>query len=263
MAMRSHEITGVRQPLHYHPVPLEKIAPIMQSAVLIGEDQRFYQHSGIDFIELRHALGYQPDSFSWYSAKDRDLLWRSIGRAWARRARLRGASTLSQQLAKNLYLSDSRSPFRKLKEAVTAWRLEYWLGKERILELYLNVVELGPGVWGVEAASQKYFSHSAATLSLEEAAALGGTLPFPLTSNPSYRPSRMRGRQNKIARRLRGEDVVVPPAIDSLERQPDTLKAGGDTLPDSTRMVPDSVADTLLNGNRTLDLPPSSSNRPV
>ena len=77
---------------------------------------------------------------------------------------MRGASTITQQLAKNLYLSPSRNPLRKLKEAVTAWRLEYWLGKDRILELYLNVVELGPEVWGVEAGSRKYFGRSARQL---------------------------------------------------------------------------------------------------
>ena len=93
---------------------------------------------------------------------------------------------------------------------MTAWRLEYWLGKDRILALYLNVVELGPEVWGVEAASQKYFGHSARTLSLEEAAALAGSLPFPLRSNPGYRPGRMIWRKNMIVRRIWGETVDIP-----------------------------------------------------
>jgi monofunctional biosynthetic peptidoglycan transglycosylase len=200
----------------------------MKAAALVGEDQRFYDHSGIDYVEFRHALGYRPDSFSWRHPRDRALLWRALQQAWARRGRIRGASTLSQQLAKNLYLSSSRNPLRKLKEAITAWRLEYWLGKQRILELYLNVAELGPEVWGVDAASRKYFGHGATALSLEEAAALAGTLPFPRSSNPAYRPGRMRWRQSMIVRRLRGENVVVPPVIDSVL---DSVQVKPDTVP--------------------------------
>ena len=238
MAMRRAEPqTAVRS---YEPVPLSRIALPLKSAVLAGEDQRFYQHAGIDFVEFRHALGYRPDSFSW-----RDALWRALRQIWVRRGRIRGASTITQQLAKNLYLSPSRNPLRKLKEAITAWRLEYWLGKERILELYLNVVELGPGVWGAQAAARKYFGHGAATLSLEEAAALAGTLPFPLSSNLSYRPGRMRWRQSMILRRLRGEDVVIPPVPDLPDVPPEPLKATPDTIPDSLKVKPDSVIDTL------------------
>ena len=239
MAMRRHEPRPARQT--YQPIPLGKIAPMLKSAILAGEDQRFYEHSGIDYVEFRHALGYHPDSFSWRERRDRDLLWRALQRSWARRGRIRGASTITQQLAKNLYLSSSRNPLRKLKEAITAWRLEYWLGKQRILELYLNVVELGPGIWGAEAASRKYFGHGAATLSLEEAAALAGTLPFPLSSNLDLRPGRMRWRQSMIMRRLRGEDVVIPPV-------PDLPDTPADTLPDSLRVKPDTVIDTLRTG---------------
>ena len=242
MAMRRHEAKGPDQARLFQPVSLAQIAPIMRSAVLVAEDQRYYGHAGIDYVEFRHALGYRPDSFSWRSPRDRALLWRAIQQLWGRRGKLRGASTITQQLAKNLYLSSSRNPLRKLKEAVVAWRLEYWLGKERILELYLNVAELGPGVWGVEAASRKYFGKSAARLSLEEAAALAGTLPFPLSSNPGYRPGRMRWRQSMIIRRLRGEDVEIPPVQEPVDTLPDTLKL---KLRDSLRIRLDSIADTL------------------
>lgn len=194
----------------YQPVRLEQIAPVMKTAVLVAEDHRFYDHHGLDFVELRRALGYPRDSFSLGSGRDRRDLQAALSRAWSRRDRLRGASTITQQLAKNLYLTSSRNPLRKVKEAVTAWRLEYWLGKERILELYLNVVELGPGVWGVEAASRKYFRRPALRLGMSEAAALAGSLPFPLKSNPAYRPARMRWRQALIMRRLRGELAEVP-----------------------------------------------------
>lgn len=198
----------------YQPVPLAAIAPVMKAAVLVAEDHRFYEHSGIDYVEFRHALGYRPDDFSLGDPRDRAGMWRAFKESLSGRNRLRGASTITQQLAKNLYLSPSRNPLRKLKEAVTAWRLEYWLGKDRIMELYLNVVELGPEVWGVEAGSQKYFRRSARQLGLDEAAALAGSLPFPLRSNPGYRPGRMRWRQAMIIRRVRGERFEIPRADD-------------------------------------------------
>ena len=255
MAMRQREPNPPHQ--SYQPVPRERIAPILKRAVMAGEDQRFYDHSGLDFVEFRHALGYRPDSFAWRDPRDRARLRAALRQAWDHRDRIRGASTITQQLAKNLYLSASRSPLRKLKEALTAWRLEYWLGKERILELDLNVVELGPGIWGAEAASRRYFGHGAATLSLEEAAALAGTLPFPLSSNLSFHPGRMRWRQNMIIRRLRGEDVVIPLVPDVPELPPDTLKVVPDTLPDSLKVKPDTVIDTL----RTLSRPAAAASR--
>jgi len=211
----------------YQPVPLRAIAPVMRSAALIGEDHRFYEHAGIDYVEFRHALGYRPDDFSWSNPRNRAELERALRRLWNRRGSVRGASTITQQLAKNLYLSPSRNPFRKLKEAVTAWRLEYWLGKDRILELYLNVVELGPEIWGVEAGSRKYFGRSAGRLSVDEAAALAGTLPFPLSSNPGYRPGRMRWRQAMIARRIRGEKISIPREVEL----PDIVPVPFDTIP--------------------------------
>jgi monofunctional biosynthetic peptidoglycan transglycosylase len=207
----------------YQPVAIELIAPVAKTAALVAEDHRFYEHAGIDYVEFRHALGYRPDDFSVGSARDRAELWRALERSLAGKGRMRGASTITQQLAKNLYLSPSRNPLRKVKEAVTAWRLEYWLGKERILELYLNVVELGPEVWGVEAASRKYFGHPARQLTLDEAAALAGSLPFPLKSNPGYRPGRMRWRQAMILRRVRGEKVEIPRTAEEVDSvRPDT-----------------------------------------
>jgi monofunctional biosynthetic peptidoglycan transglycosylase len=194
----------------YRPVPIDSIAPAMAEAVMIGEDQKFLTHDGIDYLSLAQALGYRRPDFTWRDPRDRAALFEVLPRAWSRRDKLRGASTITQQLAKNLYLSASRNPLRKLKEAVITWRLEHALGKRRIMEIYLNTVELGEGVWGVEPASQLYFKHAARNLTLEQAAALAGTLPFPRKSNPGYRPGRMRWRQNLILRRMRGEQVEVP-----------------------------------------------------
>src|SRR2546426_3155987 len=165
-------------------------SPAMRSAllermVIIAEDSRFRTHHGIDFVELRGA--------------------------WAAGSR-RGASTLTQQLAKNLYLSPSRSIFRKLKEAVTAVRLELALSKDRIMELYLANAEFGPGLWGVSAASEAYFGVPPSQLSNAQAAALAATLPQPRTSNPAYRPERMLARRDLILARYYGGKTPVPPA---------------------------------------------------
>jgi monofunctional biosynthetic peptidoglycan transglycosylase len=236
MAMRREAGSTARR--SYHPVPLDSIAPAAREAVTTGEDARFWTHHGIDYVELRTALGYRHPTFDWGSKRDRSELWRAVLRTWRNRDALRGASTITQQLAKNLYLSPSRNPLRKLKEAVTAYRLERALGKQRILELYLNVAELGPGVWGVEAASRRYFNRSARQLTESQAADLAATLPFPLLSNPRYKPARMRRRQDLILRRMQGERVVVPTVEDEPAPEPgDTIQwtPGLDSLLDSLR----------------------------
>jgi monofunctional biosynthetic peptidoglycan transglycosylase len=212
-AMRAHEYRSASEApaFAYRPVPLDSISEWLGKAAVAGEDDAFYQHHGIDWRSVREALGYRRATFAWGNARDRAELRRALGRASDRRGRMRGASTITQQLAKNLYLSPSRNPLRKLKEAVTAYRLEWALSKSRILELYLNVVELGPNLWGVEAASERYFGRPAVRLSMDQAALLIATLPHPLTSNPALRPGRTVWRQQLILRKLRGEPVVVPP----------------------------------------------------
>ena len=223
----------------YRPVPLDSIAPAMAEAAMIGEDQKFLTHNGIDYLSLAQALGYRRPELSWRDPRDRAALLAVLPHAWSRRDKLRGASTISQQLAKNLYLSASRNPLRKIKEAVITWRLEHALGKRRIMELYLNIVELGDGVWGVEAASQLYFKRSAKNLTREEAAALAGTLPFPRSSNPGLRPGRMRWRQNLILRRLRGEQIEVP----KVEEPDPQDEAAPSSVTDSSTTI-DSIAPT-------------------
>jgi monofunctional biosynthetic peptidoglycan transglycosylase len=167
---------------------------VLERMVIIAEDSRFKTHHGVDFVELREA-------------------WAAGGR--------RGASTITQQLAKNLYLSPSRSVFRKMKEAVTAVRLELALSKDRIMELYLNVAEWGPGVWGVSAASEAYYGVSPDRLSPAQAAALVATLPQPRTSNPTFRPARMLARRDLILARYYGGKTPVPPMLeDSIPEVP-------------------------------------------
>lgn len=232
MAMRQSQAETGGPVRRYQPVAGEQIAGSMREAALVAEDHRFYLHGGIDYQAIREALGYRRDNFLWENPRDRAELRRALGRAWERRDRVRGASTITQQLAKNLYLSPSRNPLRKVKEAVTAWRLERALGKARILELYLNVVEFGPEVWGVEAASQKYFRKPARRLTASESALLAATLPGPLRANPGYRVGRIRWRQQLILRRMMGEEIVVPP--DQTDDRVDSfppLPAALDTVP--------------------------------
>jgi monofunctional biosynthetic peptidoglycan transglycosylase len=194
----------------YQPVPLDSISEWLPRAAMIGEDNRFLEHAGIDYLAILEALGYRRATFAWSDPRDRAELGRTAGAFWSRRAKLRGASTITQQLAKNLYLSPDRNPLRKLKEGVTAYRLEAALSKRRLMELYLNVVEFGPNLWGAEAASEFYFQHSASRLTPAQAASLAGSLPFPLSSNPAYRTGRMRWRRDLILRRMRGEAITVP-----------------------------------------------------
>jgi monofunctional glycosyltransferase len=175
--------------------------------IIIAEDSRFKTHHGIDFVELREA--------------------------WAAGSH-RGASTITQQLAKNLYLSPSRSVLRKLKEAVTAVRLELVLPKERIMELYLGAAEWGPGVWGADAASRSYFGVPASRLSNAQAAALAATLPHPRTSNPTYRPARMLSRRDLILARYYGGKRPVPRATE-------------DSIPDVPKIEPPILPDSLIH----------------
>jgi monofunctional biosynthetic peptidoglycan transglycosylase len=147
----------------WQPVPYEWIADDLKVAVLVAEDIEFFSHEGFAMGEVKEALR----------------------EAWEEREAPRGASTITQQLAKNLWLSPSRSPWRKAKEALLTRQLERRLSKRRILELYLNVVELGPGVWGAEAASWHWFGKDAASLTRVEAAQLAASLPRPSLWNPA------------------------------------------------------------------------------
>ena len=144
-------------------MPLSKISPYAAKAVLIAEDDKFYAHEGFDFEAMQKAV-------------EKDI---KLGKLKY------GGSTISQQLAKNLYLSPSKNPMRKAKEVILTWRIENNLSKRRILEIYLNVAEWGDGIFGIEAASRHYFGKSAAELTPMEAARLAVVLPNPLKLNPT------------------------------------------------------------------------------
>ena len=162
--------------LRWQPVPHAKIPRHMLRAVLLAEDSRFYEHSGFDLIAIREALDYNL----------------------VRGEMLVGASTISQQTVKNLYLSPARNPLRKWHEMVLTWGLEHNLRKSRILELYLNVVEFGRGIYGVQAAAQAYYGVDVASLSLVQAAELAASLPSPVKNNPVTRTERFVRRTQRI-----------------------------------------------------------------
>jgi monofunctional biosynthetic peptidoglycan transglycosylase len=147
--------------LEWRWVSSDAISIELKKAVLVAEDLSFFNHNGFDSHEIRIAA--------------RDAL---------QGKRVRGASTITQQLAKNLWLSPSRSPTRKLREIMLTRQLEKHLSKQRILELYLNVVEFGPGIYGAEAASRHYYGIPAAELDTEQAARLAASLPRPSKWHP-------------------------------------------------------------------------------
>jgi monofunctional biosynthetic peptidoglycan transglycosylase len=165
-----------RTDIEWHWVSADAISIELKKAVLVAEDLSFFKHQGFDTYEIRVAA-----------------------REAVQGKRVRGASTITQQLAKNLWLSPSRSPTRKLREIVLTRQLERHLSKQRILEIYLNVVEFGPGIYGTEAASQHYYGIPAADLDTEQAARLAASLPRPSKWHPGVES---RGYEGSVLRIL-------------------------------------------------------------
>lgn len=176
-------------------VAYDDISPHLRHAVILAEDDMFYRHHGVDWEALREAMFYN----------------------WKKGKMARGASTITQQVARNLFLSPARNPLRKMKEMLIAWKLERTLSKTRILEIYLNIAEWGVGIYGVQAASQIYFGKDAGAVSAEEAVALAAALPSPWKLNPSKpeRPGLARRKSLLIARMRRAG--YLPPDMPAEE----------------------------------------------
>ena len=166
--------------INYRWVPLSKIPKHVRMAVLVAEDGAFFSHAGVDW----HEVG------------------ESFETNWEQGRIVRGASTITQQLAKNLYLSTSRDPIRKFKELLIAWILEATLSKKRILELYLNIIEWGRGVFGIEAAAQRYFHKSASQLTKVEGARLAAVIPSPLRRRPTDDNDYVNNKAQLILKRM-------------------------------------------------------------
>jgi monofunctional biosynthetic peptidoglycan transglycosylase len=163
-------------------IPYKSISPHLVRAVLVGEDIRFFRHSGIDWMGVKLALK----------------------KNWEEKRFVRGGSSISQQLAKNLFLSPSRNPVRKFHEMIIAWEMEQILGKRRILEIYMNVIEWGDGIYGAEAAARHYFGKSAASLASDEAVFLAAIIPAPLRGYRANRySSYIRSRISMISERMK------------------------------------------------------------
>ena len=143
-------------------VPFEQMPLLLKDTIRIAEDAAFYWHKGIDYDELKESI-------------KKDIKEKKF---------VRGGSTITQQLAKNLYLSTEKSLIRKIKEFLIANRLEKNLTKDRIFELYLNIIELGPGIFGIGAAARHYFGRSVGELDLEEIVRLAAIIPRPLSTDP-------------------------------------------------------------------------------
>ena len=252
MRMRQAEARaeGSSLELHYEPVPLEEIAATMQNAAIVAEDGRFYEHEGIDWQAIADEVQWSgDDDFSWFSPSDLRALVAATRYYRANSEKIRGRSTITQQLAKNIYFSSERSLLRKLEELIVARRIERFVSKDRILELYLNTVELGPGIFGVEAAAQHYFGRSADALTRDQAASLAATLPHPLSSNPNLRPGRMAWRKGMILARMGGTGPVetVPLEPPGVEVDDPALLGSevGDSVPiDSVGTAAPVVPDT-------------------
>ncbi|MEP6945583.1 MAG: transglycosylase domain-containing protein [Acidobacteriota bacterium] len=179
--------------------PIEQISPNLQRAVLAGEDSRFFEHHGFDWDAIQSAWDDAVKQGEKDAKEDGDYDpndWIPPMPSFTR-----GASTISQQLAKNLFLSEDRNFMRKGREAVYTYFLERDLSKKRILELYLNVIEWGDGIYGAEAASRFYFKKSASDLTKDDAAFLSAMIPSPLNVfNPAKNRKRVVRRQKIILR---------------------------------------------------------------
>jgi monofunctional biosynthetic peptidoglycan transglycosylase len=225
MELRAREAMRKGQKPRYDHrwVSYERISPNLKRAVIVAEDSRFWEHQGIDVEEIE----------------------KSIEINWARGSFARGASTITQQLAKNLYLSPSKNPARKLRELLITRRLEAELSKKRILELYLNVIEWGDGIFGAEAAARRYFGTSASALGPDQSALLAAAIINPRVLNPARPSRRLLARQRLIRARMgfvKPPESTKPAALDPTPEVPldlppvvdgasEAAAADGETLP--------------------------------
>ena len=197
-------------------IPYRQISPFLRRAVIVTEDAAFFDHDGIDMAEIKASLE----------------------KNWEEGNFLRGGSTITQQLAKNLYLSPSRNPMRKVTELLIARRLEAALTKQRIFEIYLNMIEWGDGIFGCEAAARTYFGKSCANLDVPEAALLAGAIINPRVHNPAKPTQRLLRRQQIILRRMQFRPLAPAapvPANESttLEIPPPPSNGSGNGSPNS------------------------------
>ncbi|MBN1665301.1 MAG: monofunctional biosynthetic peptidoglycan transglycosylase [Deltaproteobacteria bacterium] len=194
---------GKKRKIQQRWVPLSHISPYVIKAVIIAEDDKFWSHEGFDFTAMKKAL-------------EKDIKKKKFHV---------GGSTISQQLAKNLYLSPSKNPVRKIKEAILTWRIERSLSKKRIIEIYLNVAEWGEGIFGIEMAARHHYGKSAASLTAAEAAKLATVLPNPRKYNPKGSGRYVASRSDRIYEIMVRRGIVVE-EYEDIMKEPDELESG-------------------------------------
>lgn len=210
-------------------VRMSQISPNVIKAVLIGEDDKFWNHDGFDVKGMEQAL-------------EKTLT----------KGKVAGGSTISQQLSKNLYLSPSKNPVRKIKEAIITWRIEKTLSKRRILEIYLNVAEWGDGIFGIEAAARHYYHKSAKNLSGLEAARLAAVLPNPIKYNPTGDQKYVQNRSRIIYKILKRRGVVIPDFKEVMtpsKKESQTLLDSNQSLNDLFNTSPSEEAAAAIENN--------------
>lgn len=222
-------------------VPLTRISPYAIKAVIIAEDDKFWSHEGFDFEAIQKAL-------------EKDL----------KRGQLKaGGSTISQQLAKNLYLSPSKNPVRKIKEAVLTWRIERNLSKRRIIEIYLNVAEWGEGIFGIEAAANRYFGKPALSLTAEEAAKLAAVLPNPRRFDPAGSGRYVMSRSERIYQIMVRRGIVLPEYEDVMSEPEEETAVEETEVSEKTTKTGDDLTEGQPQGVSEMEKPASAQPGPV
>jgi monofunctional biosynthetic peptidoglycan transglycosylase len=211
-------------------VPLKQVSPNLIKAVLIAEDDKFWKHEGFDYKAMEHAL-------------EKNIRTKKISM---------GGSTISQQLAKNLFLSPSKNPIRKIKEAILTWRMENTLSKRRILELYVNVAEWGDGIFGIAEASRHYYGVAPSQLSARQASRLAAVLPNPIRYSPIGSARYVRNRSNIIHAIMVRRGIVLPDYNEVMELPMDS------TAVDSVNIgIPFNLLEQAINADSALSATPS------
>lgn len=224
-------------PRNRYWTPISAVPAALKKAVIASEDARFYSHEGVDYKALEEAL-----------------------KTDIRKGRFaRGGSTITQQVAKNVFLSREKTITRKIEEIILAWRIDDALAKSRILELYLNVAELGPMVYGVGHAARYYFGKPPAALSLRECAFLASMLPGPKVYNPYRKLGRVMRRSDRILRRMFAARMITEdeyrdalaevPNLAGLERKVEKTMAAPPPEEKSPVPVPESGPGVLDQGS--------------
>ncbi|MFA6188952.1 MAG: monofunctional biosynthetic peptidoglycan transglycosylase [Sulfuricurvum sp.] len=230
MQYRQEEWADKNRDMHitHKWVSMKKISPNIIKAVLIGEDDGFWKHDGFDIKGMENAIE------------------RSI-----KKGTLAGGSTISQQLSKNLYLSPSKNPVRKIKEAIITWRIEKSLSKRRILEIYLNVAEWGDGIFGIEAAARHYYHKSAKNLTALEASRLAAVLPNPIKYDPKGNQKYVKNRSRIILKIMKRRGVIqsIYKEVMTVPKEEVTQPSEGNTTLDSLFDIPDNNLPIESNEN--------------